>query len=445
MAVAEHISLARPLVVLLQEVIPPQLQLLTAPQTLGEHYDCLCPENPRLPYYCAILLDRRRASMIGPARTKHFATSQMGRHMLSVDLIMDGHKEAPLTFITTHLESMKTEKVERVNQLTQVFKEVADRVAQSESSGSSTVIVAGDLNVRDDEVVEARRRLRPTCSAVDNIIDTWLWSGLPKDHEYTWDTTVNTNLGAAFKSRCRFDRCFWGSASNATVGAGASPNATKAAAQRVHSTGASAFGATAWQASRFELVGRERVPGIGRFASDHWGVQVTFRLDVDTQTSDKIEKAAPPLEAAASASPSSVPPAHATAGASGGAVDAEEQRRRRELAAHRAEARRKAAEMPLPTRRRISDVRSRPVLGGGGSATAASSSGAALRPSQQDVAKEDEEKMMREAIALSLQQPVPTTITQEASQSSAADGEKPKSVFSKGLVGQAGSAAIELD
>lgn len=233
LAVAEHIATTQPVAVCLQEVIPPQLELLLAPQTLGGCYDVVCAENPSLPYYCAMLLHKRRVRRVS-SQTRHFETSKMGRHLLSVDVVLDGCSSSPVTLLTTHLESTKSEKRERVRQLAEVF-----RVMAESASRSRTLILAGDLNVRDDEVVAARQAAG---AGADRVLDAWQCCGSPKDHEFTWDMATNTNLGAPHRARCRFDRCL--------------------------------FAGGAWAPTSFELVGRTRAGG--RFPSDHYGLQIAF-------------------------------------------------------------------------------------------------------------------------------------------------------------------------
>jgi len=266
LAVAEHVAATQPIAVFLQEAVPPQLQLLAAPQVLGQHYDFVCPENPRMPYYNVIMLHKRRTRTLSEPRTTDFATSQMGRHFLAIDVVVDGYVNSPLTFVTTHLESTKTEKAERVKQLTQILETLAKTGVRQPPP---TVVAAGDLNVRDEEVVAARKQVRANSPRVDDIVDAWIWCGSPKAHEHTWDTSVNTNLGCLFKSRCRFDRCYF-SSPGATTGRGGTVH--KSASATPARTG------TGWLPSKFELVGRSKVEGLGRFPSDHWGVQTAWRV-----------------------------------------------------------------------------------------------------------------------------------------------------------------------
>lgn len=423
LAVAEHISATQPVAVLLQEVIAPQLELFSAPQVLGDRYEIVFPDNPSMCYYCAILLDKRRAKLVSKARTTHFTMSQMGRHFLSVDIVVDGQTGAPITCITTHLESTKPERQERVRQFSEVLREVSQRSSSSSyrSGCARTVVLAGDLNIRDDEVTEVRRTMRSTCPTVDDIVDAWLWCGSPKAHEFTWDTAQNTNLGVTYKSRCRFDRCFFLSP-GLTKGAGAGGRFKKPLLSPTSGV---------WDASAFALVGRDKVEGLGRFPSDHWGMQVTFTLNGAASagpaaaTAEKVvaaEEPEPPVAAVAAEAPV----------ASAGSGDSPAERlRKREIAAAKAEARLRAAAPPSTKRPRISGATDATATSFGALASAsadapaalapattsgvadavqatalsaaarnAASLGAVAAPAPED---EDEEAMMARAIALSLE------------------------------------------
>ena len=65
------------------------------------------------------------------------------------------------------------------------------------------MIFAGDLNIRDRELVDIGGL--PT-----NIYDVWEITGSRKECLYTWDTYRNTNLriNSKFKPRFRFDRIY---------------------------------------------------------------------------------------------------------------------------------------------------------------------------------------------------------------------------------------------
>ena len=117
----------------------------------------------------------------------------------------------------------------------------------------------------------ARKEARKQNARVDDITDAWIFCGSPRGHEHTWDTTMNTNSGMQFASRCRFDRCLFlspGTAHRAHGPPGSPPSAAQPACEG--RTGA------AWRPVAFELVGRAKVPNLSRFPSDHWGMQVVW-------------------------------------------------------------------------------------------------------------------------------------------------------------------------
>ena len=247
LGVAECIATAQPVAVMLQEVIPPHLELLSAPQILGAHYDLICAENPAMPYYCVTLLHKRRVK-VASTSTTHFSSSRMGRHVLDVNIVVDNLENYPLTLLNTHLESTKNEKAERQRQLSEALASLAK--ATSSATLAPTAILAGDLNIRDDEMAAAKNQAKLKNIRVGEVRDAWVSCGSPKDHEYTWDTSVNTNLGVRYKSRCRFDRV-------------------------LHLAGT---GTSSWVPSVFQLIGRSKLESLGRFPSDHWGIQITWAV-----------------------------------------------------------------------------------------------------------------------------------------------------------------------
>lgn len=386
LAVAEHIAKTQPAIVLLQEVIPPQLELLLAPQLLGEHYDVVCPENPRMAYYCAMLLHKRQAQALAPPTTRHFASSQMGRHFLAVDVVVDRQVGAPLTVITTHLESTKSERAERIKQLTEILIAAADYAA----SRPHTVLFAGDVNARDEEVVAARKVARAKRPGVDNIVDAWVWCGSQKMNEFTWDTSVNTNLGCQFSSRCRFDRCYF-SSPHVTDGQGAiRGKSLQRSSDEQHQQQASH-----WVASSFELVGRSKVEGLGRFPSDHWGIQVTWALPASSsQTSTAESPIGEPSNAGGGRSSEAATVSDKNlSGGVDSTLSEQERRQRRELAAARAEKR-----LDMLSNRGTCNMKKQSIT----SPPLAPKPETAVRDATCE--EESEERILAQAIALSLQE-----------------------------------------
>eukprot|EP00928_Gymnodinium_smaydae_P042333 TRINITY_DN28522_c0_g1_i1.p1 TRINITY_DN28522_c0_g1~~TRINITY_DN28522_c0_g1_i1.p1 ORF type:complete len:499 (+),score=72.77 TRINITY_DN28522_c0_g1_i1:46-1497(+) len=426
LAVAQHISEVLPAAVFLQEVVPPQLELLSAPQVLGSVYDIITAENPKLPYYCAMLVHKKRVRVSGRPRTTHFPQSKMGRHLLAVDVVVDGCEAAPLTLMTTHLESMKDEKTERVRQFVEVLSAVTDAAARKR-----TVVVAGDLNSRDDEVVAARKQVSARSALINNVADVWMWCGSPKAHQFTWDTSINTNLGVTFSSRCRFDRAFF-SAPNVSEGSGNTPASCSKA--RASSASRSASSPAAWSPVSFELVGRSKIDGLGRFPSDHWGIQMSW----DLLGGAKLAGAADSPSACASAS-SGVAPIPEPAATNLPLTD-EERTRRREGAAARAEARVQASAkrgLGVDSMFAAQAMKARKVEA---KEPDSGSAAAANKPVEEE---ESEEAMLQRAIALSLQAVEPSAQTQVAS--TAAGDSRAFASLSKGNAADSVPAVIDLD
>ena len=134
--------------------------------------------------------------------------------------------------------------------------------------------------------------------------DAWHFCGSPEPEQYTWDTTENTNLGAEFRSKMRFDRILFISPGVSDVlGAPGLDGLAKGAQASAASTRTPEVKSRArispyislnilftiflhiyieicilylylylylWQPK--QLLGKEKVPGLCRFPSDHWGL-----------------------------------------------------------------------------------------------------------------------------------------------------------------------------
>ncbi|NXR08240.1 TYDP2 phosphodiesterase, partial [Semnornis frantzii] len=223
--VCAYVTLYNPDVVFLQEVVPPHLGLLQ--KRLGNY--TIIPGNVDA-YFTAIMLRKSRVKLL-----KHeivpFPTTSMMRNLLVVHVSVSGME---LCLMTSHLESTKTHSKERVKQLQIVLKRM------QEEPESTTVIFGGDTNLRDSEV--ARLGKLP-----GNIVDIWELLGKPEHCRYTWDTTSNSNLNAAYKFKTRFDRLYLRPAAE---GGCIRPQS-------------------------MDLVGLEKLD-CGRFPSDHWGLLCGF-------------------------------------------------------------------------------------------------------------------------------------------------------------------------
>lgn len=260
LAVARDVARLRPVAVLLQEVVPLALQLLSAEQVLGSAYDVVVPDDPPMPYYVAILLDKRRAKRRGDAITLPFPTTRMGRQLLTVIVSVDGHT-APLLLATAHLESTKDNGLERKRQLAKCLRYCRNAV---DRTGVGTAIFGGDLNVRDEEVKSVLKELGPSAQ---DVADVWNYCGSPQDQRWTWDTVANDNVAASFSCRCRFDRLFF-------ISPGAASRSTLSTSTT--STSGATLADSGWRPTSFSLIGKERVASLGRFPSDHWGLVTSW-------------------------------------------------------------------------------------------------------------------------------------------------------------------------
>ncbi len=201
-----------------------------------------CKYGPTHAYFNIILLKNSSIKTTNDLQCIHFQSSKMGRHLLCQPVMFKNKTE--LILMTSHLESTVQCKVERKRQLEQVLTRMTEQPLQA------TVIFGGDTNLRDAEV-----------SAIgglpSGIIDAWEECGRPADSQFTWDIRKNDNLNWPYpnKPKIRFDRLF--------VRAGQGQHALKA--------------------TKFELVGMERLAGCRRFPSDHWGVLCEFLQPSDNK------------------------------------------------------------------------------------------------------------------------------------------------------------------
>lgn len=195
----------------------------------------VCKYGPTHAYFNIMLLKNTSVKPTSDLQCTHFQSSQMGRHLLCQPALFKG--KVGIILMTSHLESTVKCKAERTWQLQQVLK------SMMEQPQGNTVVFGGDTNLRDREVLSIG-------GLPAGIVDAWEECGRPKDAEFTWDTRLNDNLDWPYpnKSRIRFDRLF----------------VRPVEGQHV------------LNASHFELVGMERLPGCRRFASDHWGVCCEF-------------------------------------------------------------------------------------------------------------------------------------------------------------------------
>ncbi|KAF5905716.1 tyrosyl-DNA phosphodiesterase 2-like isoform X1 [Clarias magur] len=181
-----HLGKYRADVVLLQELVSPILMVLKEVMT---DYEFLQGSNDG--YFTGILLRRCRINLVQNSIVK-YPTTEMGRNLLMAEVNLTGHQ---ICFMTSHLESLKANSQERLNQLRRVWKRMR------EAPDSQTVIFGGDTNLRDWE-------MKKLGGLPDGITDVWEVLGEPEDCKYTWDTVNNNNKEIPFSARLRFDRVY---------------------------------------------------------------------------------------------------------------------------------------------------------------------------------------------------------------------------------------------
>ena len=229
LAVCEKVREIKPDVLFFQEVIPFSWNTLT--NYLME-YQHIC-KNSMLEYFHTISIHKDTMEMVGDKKITDFPGTKMGRHLLNCPVKFG---KISIHLFSSHLESTSQVGPERKRQLHEVFAQMTalrDR--------GDICIFGGDLNLRDKEV--------KSVGVPNGIVDVWEACGSPKEYQYTWDIETNDNLTWEFpnKPRARFDRLYLCPADEEKI-----------------------------KPQGFTLTGTDRLPSIGRFPSDHYGVYVEF-------------------------------------------------------------------------------------------------------------------------------------------------------------------------
>ena len=185
--------------------------------------------------YFNIAMVRKKPSLVtvGAPGGGNFQSSGMGRHYVLQKLLIHNR---PVTFITTHLESLKENAKERQNQLKQCF----DLMGKHHLQDKANIIFAGDLNMRAED-------LKKVGGIPFAVTDAWETTGENPQHKFTWDLERNDNKSFPnCKPRARFDRMYF----------------KRAPSKAIHCID-------------FALVGLKRLE-CGMFPSDHFGILATF-------------------------------------------------------------------------------------------------------------------------------------------------------------------------
>jgi tyrosyl-DNA phosphodiesterase 2 len=232
--IVKTINECRPHIVFVQELIDFNLKIFR--EALGKAFHIYLQKDPKQPYFVGIFVHRSTVEVIGDSTHIHFPTSKMGRGGIGIKIKLKSSKDPKNIYecITCHLESLRESSGERSNQLSIIDSHIRQNLRNERNT---RVIVGGDLNIRENEVPNEWKNN-----------DCWKLAGRDPDNEYTWDLKLNDNarMPNGAKPRCRFDRVYIFSNDEAKA------------------------------VKSFSLVGKERVDGLGRFPSDHFGILVSF-------------------------------------------------------------------------------------------------------------------------------------------------------------------------
>ncbi|XP_063407239.1 tyrosyl-DNA phosphodiesterase 2-like isoform X2 [Mytilus trossulus] len=168
--------------------------------------------------YFTVIMVKHKVVQVTDSKIIPFTSSTQGRALQKVECTI---KALPCVLMTSHLESMKTNSDERKHQMKRALHHV----------------------------------IREMKGLPKGVLDLWIETGRNKDTQFTWDTSINTNLKFAenqdFKPKIRFDRIYMRHPKTEPV---ISPVS-------------------------FQLIGQEKIPTCDCFPSDHWGILVHFDIN----------------------------------------------------------------------------------------------------------------------------------------------------------------------
>jgi len=243
--VAQEIATHRPAVVMLQEVVLPALELLGAKQVLGSSYEVIAPEDPPLPYYVAILLDKERVRRIGDPVVMDFVGSQMGRQLLAVTVEPSSGGAPPMLLSTAQLETGEQQQfaAERSRQLVRSLRYLRKQLGSDSERPIALSALGGDFGLCDAELQQLLASRRG--AELSGAADAFECCGSPAEERWT--------LQASSAKGARRERLLF-----------LSPLLQQTAeALPVES---------AWLPDSVCLVGKDRVEGLDRCASKHRGL-----------------------------------------------------------------------------------------------------------------------------------------------------------------------------
>lgn len=181
------------IVILLQEMVRSDLTLILKSSWVRSQFyvSDTTPENWRTAYGCVTLVDRR-LSIRGIGRLA-YASSQMGRDALFVDIPVPSDRARVLRIGNTHLESLRSDPPLRPLQL-----RGASNIMKA-GDGVHSAFIAGDMNA----IQPFDRSLVSACG----LEDAFLLSGGSEDTQegYTWGQMAHRNSRRMYGC-CRMDK-----------------------------------------------------------------------------------------------------------------------------------------------------------------------------------------------------------------------------------------------
>ena len=225
-AICDFVREKKPDVVFFQEVVRSTWDILAS--ELGRDYLMYRNSSVKSHYYHNLMV--RKGSPVVPVETditvEPFVGTGQGRHLLRIKTAFNNGTR--INFMTSHLESLPTDRDERKTQLKRCFTIMRDL----DKTSSETTVFGGDLNLADSELAEIG-------GPPQNVRDAWEVCGADANNELTWHTSHPTK---------RIDRIYY-CPTNGRL-----------------------------QPVSFELVGKDVLSPYGVLPSDHFGALVTFEI-----------------------------------------------------------------------------------------------------------------------------------------------------------------------
>jgi endonuclease/exonuclease/phosphatase family metal-dependent hydrolase len=141
----------------------------------------ITPSSVPKRYGVAIFVKKSTTTCLGYTQLP-FHGSIMGRELI-IAKVLTRHGQK-INVATSHLESLQENAKERKIQLDYAIHHLA-------ALGIPWLMGLDTNFSKKDGVIKLP----------DGVLDAWVHVGKPAEHEFTWDTTVNKNLDAPFKSR----------------------------------------------------------------------------------------------------------------------------------------------------------------------------------------------------------------------------------------------------